>query len=57
MLWRTRSFDSQISEPFVSFVIFVVKEIKVTTLDYPQESPKTLKKGLGPRELLSRPIV
>jgi len=25
----------------VSFVIFVVKEIKVTTLDYPQESPKT----------------
>ena len=25
----------------MSFVIFVVKEIKVTTLDYPQESPKT----------------
>jgi len=28
----------------VSFVIFVVKEIKVTTPDYPQESPKTLNK-------------
>jgi hypothetical protein len=51
VLWRARSFDSQISEPFVSFVIFVVKEIKVTTPDYPQESPKSQNKKAESREI------
>jgi hypothetical protein len=35
---RTRSFDSKISEPFVSFVIFVVNEIKVIVLGYHKEA-------------------
>ncbi|MBM2803941.1 MAG: hypothetical protein HW419_1834 [Deltaproteobacteria bacterium] len=35
VLQRARSFDSQISEPFVSFVIFVVNEIKVIVPSYP----------------------
>ena len=38
VLQRTRSFDSQISEPFVSFVIFVVNEIKVIGLGYRKEA-------------------
>jgi len=37
---RPRSFGSQISEPFVSFVIFVVKEIKVIVPGYPHRSLK-----------------
>src|SRR3970040_2085675 len=39
---RARSFGSQISEPFVSFVIFVVDEIKVIVPGYPHRSLKSL---------------
>src|SRR3970282_2006808 len=40
---RARSFGSQISEPFVSFVIFVVNEIKVIVPGYSHRSLKSLK--------------
>jgi len=38
---RARSFGSQISEPFVSFVIFVVNEIKVIVPGYPHRNLKS----------------
>jgi len=38
---RARSFGSQISEPFVSFVIFVVNEIKVIVPGYPNRNLKS----------------
>jgi hypothetical protein len=40
MVRRARSFGLQISEPFVSFVIFVVKEIRVIVLGCPHRSLK-----------------
>src|SRR3989337_302402 len=37
-----RSFDSQISEPFLSFVIFVVNEIEVIVPGYPHGTQNSL---------------